>query len=371
MISDLDQSVPRVAFDARLSIGSYRGMGRFARQMVRGYKRQFLAFAASGESDPDFDLCCAGPKAFPIWEQLSLPWLAAKHHIDYLFCPYNTAPLHMASSVGLILAIHDLIYMIPVPDLGLSKSAYQNVGRLYRRLIVPRAIRRARFIITVSQSARLDLLKFHPPAETRTIVIPNTIRSSWFIDQKCAEIMRDSYVLCPSGCAPSKNLISAIQAFASFVKSNGRREMRMIVTGVPATHHASFGAIANTLNVNEQVQFLDYVSEETLQSLYREASICFVPSLYEGFGIPALEAMASGAPLVLSAIPAFQEVAAQAALYANPRSIEDMADKLRTAANKTVAINLRSMGFARAPTFHPARIGEKIGSFWRQVLCAS
>ena len=138
---------PRIAYDARLSLGAYRGMGRYLRQLVAGREQQLLGLCATGESDPGLRLIAGGARAFPIWEQVSLPRLIRRLGIDVFLAPYNTAPLRLPPQTRLILVVHDSIYFDPLP---LSLSLRQNAGRLYRQWVTPGAIARAERILTVS-----------------------------------------------------------------------------------------------------------------------------------------------------------------------------------------------------------------------------
>jgi glycosyltransferase involved in cell wall biosynthesis len=368
MRSELKQG-PVVAFDARLAIGKYRGMGRFVRRMVQGYEERFIAFTGPGETDPGLNVISGGVAPYPFWEQISLPQLSRKHCVDYLFCPYNTAPLFLHKNIRLILAVHDFIYMQPTSKLPFSSSVYQNVGRFYRRAVVPNVLKQARFILTVSQVTRRQILDHCPNVQHRIVVIPNTIADSWFVNGRVVAPSQ-SLILCPSGEAPSKNLNKAIAAFARYVHFQSRTEIRMLVTGVKPAYHDSFQATARRLGVGSQVEFAGYLPEKELQLLYRQASLCFVASSHEGFGIPVLEAMASGTPVVLSDIPSFREVAGQAGLYFNEESVEDMSEKLRVIDDEKFLSTMRMKVLSEAQRFSPQIVDAKIRDFWALLLGA-
>lgn len=358
---------PALAYDARFSIGSYRGMGRFTRCLIRNCARDTLGLVATGESDPDLKLLSGGFHSYPLWEQLSLPRRTARSNVKYLLCPYNTAPLFLPRNIFLILVVHDLIFMQPVKDLPLSQSAYQNFGRVYRRWVVPSAIRRANALITVSEFSRREILHSQKNIAAPITVIPNTIDESWFASSSPRPESQE-IILCPSGGAPSKNLATALRGFAEFWQSH--QKAQLVVTGVTPSDHAPFQSLAASLGVGSQVVFRTYMREDELQSLYRSARLALLPSLQEGFGIPALESAAIGLPVVCSAIPAFEEVLGDSALFFNPLSPSDIARTLCRAWPHDICANLSAKGIERAKLFHPAIITDKIRAFWEQTLCA-
>lgn len=362
------QRHPRVAFDARLAIGAYRGMGRFARRMIAPYASEFIALTADGERDGELNVAEGGYRFYPLWEQWSLPKLAQRHRADYLFCPYNTAPLRLPKETRLILAVHDLIFLEPRSRLPLSNSLYQNVGRLYRRWVVPRVLPRAEHIVTVSEYTRHCLERYAPGIAEKVTVIPNTIDANWF-RAALPEQRRVPYVLCPSGEAPSKNLSCALEAFARLRAQAPDVLLDLVVTGVKPAFHASFQQKAVALGCGEGIHFESYLPESRLRSLYAGAACCWVPSLYEGFGIPLLEAMANGVPLLCSDIEVFREVAGDAAIYFDPRSPESMGWVLARVANdRGLRESLRSAAVLQVARYHPDCVDGQIERFWEQIF---
>ena len=200
----------RVAYDARLGLGKYRGMGRFLRLLIEGNERRFIGLCADGEHHASLHLVAAGLGPYPLWEQVSIPRQLRKLSIGTLIAPYNTAPLRLPKAVKLVLVVHDLIFMDRLP---FSKSLYQNVGRWYRKFIVPRALQRADVIVTVSNHTAQQLVSRYGLDRSRIHIIPNSIGQEWF-DEKNVSAAMPRYVLAVAGEAPSKKLRRAIAAFA-------------------------------------------------------------------------------------------------------------------------------------------------------------
>src|SRR5581483_9191951 len=316
----------RLAYDARLSIGKYRGMGRFLRQFIGGYERTFVGLSASGEVDGSLNLVASGPRLYPVWEQINIPRQLCRHHVDVFLAPYNTAPFLLPKHVRLIVVIHDLIFLERMESS--SGSAYQRAGRCYRRLIVPRIVNRAEAIVTVSASTE-RLLREQLRINARKIwVIPNSLSGSWF-DRPPTQRAQHPYILMVSGEAPSKNLKTAIKAYARY-RHRSRDRRRLMIAGVKDASQPEFQIIAQRFDVADAVQFIPYVSEEEMVSLYSGADLFLMTSLAEGFGIPLLEAFACGVPVVASDIDPLREIGGAAAMYCDPRSASHIESMIST-----------------------------------------
>ena len=356
---------PRVGYDARFSLGEYRGMGRYLRHLLHSLPESAVGFSASGESDPTLALNARGFHFHPLWEQVSLPRRIDESGIRFFIAPYNTAPLRLPGSVKLVLVVHDLIYLRSRRELPLSRSTYQNVGRLYRRWIVPRAIRRADHILCVSQYTRQELLRRFNVAPHKITVIPNTIDASWYQLQSSPS----DYILCVSGEAPNKNLEAALQGFAGYHRSTRDQRTQLRIAGVKPAYHHEFRRLALELGIAGRVEFLKFVSDAELQSLYANARAFLFPSREEGFGVPVLEALAAGVPVVASKTSSIPEVSGSSALYFDPSAPHEISDQLRTLlSNPSLQRSLSQLGRRRAELFHPDAVDPIISQFWDRLL---
>jgi glycosyltransferase involved in cell wall biosynthesis len=287
--------------------------------------------------------------------------LAKTRDIDVFIAPYNTAPLMLPRGTRLVLIIHDLIFLDSLPA---SRSIYQNFGRIYRRLVVPRAIPRADLILTVSQFTASSLVSRFGVDRCRLRVIPNSVSEEWYVHD-IAVTGHGDYVLAVAGEAPSKNLSRALEGFALFRASSPGCALRMKVAGVKPAFHPVFAARARELGIGDQVEFLPYLSEQELRTTYRKAAVFLMPSLAEGFGIPVLEAMASGVPVAASNAASLPEIGGEAAQYFDPTSTEQMAEILhRIMFEPGLRARMVEHGRVQARKFHPAVIRVEIQRFW-------
>ena len=223
----------RIGFDARLSMGQHSGMGRFTRALVAQREDSLVAFCATGEEDCSLRTVAYGPRFYPVWEQYAIPKLARKFNLEFFLAPYNTGPLNLPGRTKLLLVIYDLIYLEPLTSLPLSKSVYQNVGRYYRRYVVPRAAQKAYRIVTTSEYSRQEITSRLGIEPARISVIPVALKADWYEDRPL-EYYGERFILAVGGEAPSKNIRRGIQAFAKYKQLSSDRSMMLRIAGVKA-----------------------------------------------------------------------------------------------------------------------------------------
>ena len=272
--------------------------------------------------------------------------------------------MFLPKGVKLVMIVYDLIFMDRAP---LSRSLYQNVGRLYRRLVVPRAIRRADLVVTCSRYTARQLESRFALNPSKIRVIPCLIGEEWFVDEPSVPAS-PHYVLAVAGEAPSKNLGRAIAAFARCRELCQDSGLRMKVAGVKHKFHNLFQAEAKSAGVSDFVDFLTYIPDVEMRQLFQHARLFVMPSLAEGFGIPVLEAMASGVPVAASSSTCLQEVGGEAARYFDPFSIEEMATTMHDIlADSDLQAKMSEQGRIQSRKFHPDVVREQISSFWAEI----
>jgi len=353
----------RVAFDARSLVSGDGGTGKGVqlRNLINSRWAQFQGYApAPRKQKLPSGIAQGGNLRYLIWQQLSLPRLLRESKPHVFLAPYNTAPLWLPRGVQLVLVLHDLILMHKFE----GSTAKARLVNGYRRRLIPPSVARSSHVLTVSEFSRNCILESFP--ETRITVIPCTIPESWFAGPKDLE-QRDNYLLLVTAAPPHKNAARALRAYASYVRMAGATAADLRVVGLPPAG-GPFRALAHELGTEGKVIFEPFVSAPTLQLLYRRAKAVLVPSLMEGFGIPVLEAMASGTPVIASRSSSLPEVGGDALQYFDPYDEKSMAASIfEVLENPALALEKARRGYMQAAKFHPAIVRPQIDEFWFQI----
>ena len=227
--------------------------------------------------------------------------------------------------------IHDLTY-IYFPEVVEEK----NLAHLKR--VVPRSIDKADFIITISNSIKAELMKEFSLESNKFVVTPIPPDESFFanITDKEIEKVKNKYKLNPDkkfiyfigNLEPRKNLSTLVKAYQLLPKVIKDEYSLILAGGKGWKTESTEATIAAAIELGEDVRHLGFIDQQDSPALYQAASLFVMPSMYEGFGMPILEAMASGTPVVASDIPILREVGADIALYANPTSPESFRDAI-------------------------------------------
>lgn len=353
--------------DARWMTGKVRGMGRYAAQLITPIRSQCVfATSATYEGDLPGQVISCGNSFFPLWEQKTLPKISNHNSPLWMLCPYNTAPITPISA-KLILVVHDLIFLEPWSRLPPSVSLYQNLGRLYRRFIVPRAIGRAEVLLTVSNYTKQVLIDRYGIGAERIKVIPNSLDDSWFDLPEIPLNERDNYLLSVVGEAPSKNVKRLLSAFALYAK-RVENPLRLKLVGISVEKHADFLKVCERLNIKRLVEFVGYIDDAELKAHYCRARAFIFPSLYEGFGIPLLESMATKVPIACSNTTSLPEVVGDSAIQFDPRDVNAIADSIvRISIDDPLRQILVDRGFKQVQKYRLLRISSLFEEFWTEL----
>lgn len=253
------------------------------------------------------------------WEQLRLPQLVVRYRLDILHSLGYVAPLRLRCPS--IVTIHDLNYRFIGHEMGL-------LHRLVLGFFVPRSARHAAHVITVSRFSKDQIVRTLGIPASKISVTHNACKyGTRQNDQNvvCTSYRNEKpYLLALSSNSPHKNILGAIRAFASIQRS-GKTHLKLLIAGCLPRNMTEISSVLKKLGIENTVRFLGYVADEDLLSLYRNAEVFLFPSLYEGFGIPVLEAFACGTPVVCSNAGALPEVAGDAAILVDPREPAEMA----------------------------------------------
>jgi glycosyltransferase involved in cell wall biosynthesis len=360
-MASLPDATLRVAYDARALVSSDGGTGKGTqlRNLIDSRWAQFQGYAPPiGKQIAG--IVQGGNSRYLIWQQASLPRLLKSWKPDVFLAPYNTAPLLLPRYTQLVLVLHDLILL---ENFG-PTSTRARIINSYRRHLIPLSVARASYVLTVSEFSRHRILEHFP--EARVIVIPCTIPESWFVGRNDQQ-QQENYILLVTAPAPHKNTARALKAYARYVSMAGATAANLRIVGLSGAGE-SFPAMVRELRINEKVAFEPFVSTSRLQLLYRRAKAVLIPSLLEGFGIPVLEGMASGTPVIASRSSSISEVGGEAVQYFDPLDETSIAASIVALfEEQALTIEMVRKGFMQAAKFHPRIVHRQVEDFWHRI----
>jgi len=261
--------------------------------------------------------------------------------------------------------IHDVLF----ED---NPEFFTRFFRFRSRLLVKRSATRADLIVTVSEFTKRDLIDRYKINPGRIRVVYNAVDHSRFTPDRDDVAMVKSlglepgnYFLTVGRLEPRKNHARLIEAYQKTLKPRPN----LVIVGQPDFGFEGLQSQVKMYGLEQQVRFLQEIKDEALPALYRYASCLVYPSLAEGFGMPLLEAMASGVPVISSNTSAMPEVAEGAALLVDPYDVNAIADAMRTIlGDPNTANSYRALGLARAAEFDWGVEAEKVARAYRDVL---
>lgn len=362
--------------------GETGGMEVYARELMAAFMRsspevRFTAFinretaatdATWGDMLPTVTVPVSARNRvqWVLGEQALLPRLARRERVDLVHSLASTAPAW--GPFARVATVHDLIY-------ARFPEAHGGVRALGMRALVPLAVRSSHRLIADSESTRRDLIGLLKAPSQRVDVVPLGFGAPRRSNPLSAQDVRSQLdlggrrvLLSLSAKRPHKNLLRLIDAVA---KMPSARRPLLILPGYATWHEAELRQRAQELGIQEDVRFLGWISKELLEGLWEIAEAFVYPSLYEGFGLPVLEAMARGVPVACSDASSLPEVAGEAALMFDPRSETQIAAAIeRLLTEPQLAQRLRSAGLARAAHFTWERTAQLTLQVYEKTLAA-
>ena len=292
-----------------------------------------------------------------VWEQV-VPWLCGRH--DILHLPYDSCVIGKRSK--LIVTIHDV------------KPLLFNTGRytrpLLERLLVPDRRAVIDHVVTDSTASSLDIQRLLGyPAERVTVIYPG-VDLQRFRPAVPTSRTDSPYVLAVAGADPTKNMETLIKAFAR-VPSSLRERHKLVLAG-DIRRRPELGQLVKDLGVGPQTVFAGIVSDDQLIELYQHAAVFVFPSRYEGFGLPVLEAMGCGCPVVSSNASSLPEVVGTAGLLRDPSDVDGFAEDITSLLSDAPRRDqLRDYGLTRAAQFSWERTARELVALYGKVASSS
>jgi glycosyltransferase involved in cell wall biosynthesis len=344
------------------------------KQLARlDHETEFVLLCRPADADvirafgPNFRPVVMAAGNYSVQEQWSVPRALRRERVTLFHAPhYVLPPLVRCRSV---VTIHDVIHLM-FPHYLPNRLAWS-----YARTSIQMAARRATRVMTVSESSKRDILRYVDVDPAKIDVIHNAYDERFSVEPCEEEVVRvreryqlhDEFVLYAGNVKPHKNLERLIEAF-DLVRRRGLEHLKLVLIGSEISRYASLRRAVHRHQLHQHVRFLGYQPEEALAILYRLAGVFVFPSLYEGFGLPPLEAMASGTPVVMSNVPSLVEVGGDAAVLVDPYDPVAIADGIhRVLTDARLEQDLRQKGLARAKQFSWATSVERVRAIYTSV----
>ena len=289
-----------------------------------------------------------------LWTHFILPFKKG----DILFCPANIAPIFVPRKKQLIVTIHDVAFLV-------YQDSFSKFFQWYYRFLIPKNIKRANKIITISKYSKKEIEKFYPHAKGKIEVIFLGLDKKF---KPLKNIKKKNQILYVGSLNERKNFYGTIEAFLTLNNIN----LKLIMVGnfskTFSLNKKSIEILKNAKQ-NENIIFRSNVSNNELVKLYNESKLFVYPSFYEGFGLPILEAMACGVPVVTSNISSMPEVGGDAVVYCNPFSVEDIKAKIEMVLfNEKLQKEIIQKGLQRAKKFTWEQSANEHMKVFKEVL---
>ena len=337
-------------------------------------KNEYYVFVKPGEdrcveSTGNVHIIELSCPSYPLWEQWALPKAAKKYQVDILHCTSNTAPIWC--SIPLVLTLHDIIFLEPRDKQ--NKSLYQNLGWLYRRLDVPKILDKCRRIITVSNFEMENIVsKLNIPRE-RMAMIYNGY-NNWFKpieDQNEVYkkyIQEEGFFFFLGNTDPKKNTERTLVAYSQYLKQSTIKR-KLLMADLDSEYLNGIIERNQIENIRNYIVMPGYIVNSDLPYIYNSAFAFLYTSLRESFGIPLLEAMACGTPVITSNTSSMPEIGGKDAIFVNPEKSEDITQMMLTLENnQTFYEHQQQIGMERATHFSWGKTADKLLKLYQEVF---
>ena len=347
------------------------GMDMVALELIKNlqiidHENEYFIFVKPDEDSsvlketPNFKIIELNGGPYPTWKQIALPKAAKKYGCDVLHCTSNTAPFF--TNIPLIMILHDIIYMESgyLKILKSRATIYQKFGYIYRKLVVPRVVKKSKKVITVSHFEKNRIGEFFGIKGNKKLdAIYNGVSEHFKPVTNKEELQRvkekynlpDNYFFFLGNTDPKKNTKGTLKAFSAFLKETGSDHKLVMLDFYKTELNKLLIEIEDTSLINKIV-LTGYVINTDLPAIYSQCDVFLYPSLRESFGIPMLEAMSCNVPVIASNTSSMPEVSGDAAHIINPFNPEEITQGLiYILNNETYRNSLCHKGLERSKQF--------------------
>jgi glycosyltransferase involved in cell wall biosynthesis len=299
-----------------------------------------------------------GPGKF--WTQFGLPLnlFLSRPRPAVFFSPTHYAPRF--SPIPTVISVMDLSYLY-FPELFKKSDLYQLEH--WTRY----SVRKAKKVLTISNSSRNDIIKTYLVPEEKVVTIYPGIKESVSLEPhvyamnqiQAKYLISDNFILFVGTLQPRKNIVRLIEAFAK-VDAKGIKDLELVIIGKKGWLYEEILEAPKKFGVEKHVKFLEGVNDDELKIFYQHALCYVLVSLYEGFGLPVLEAMKFGCPVITSKVSSLPEAGGDAAMYVDPEDVSDITDKIeKVIGDEALRKELSEKGKKQAAKFNWEKTAEQ------------
>jgi glycosyltransferase involved in cell wall biosynthesis len=321
----------------------------------------------------NFKIVELGGGPYPIWEQIALPHAAQKEGCELLHCTSNTGPIW--SKVPLITTLHDIIYLESISIFKKSGTWYQKFGNMYRRWVVPSIAKKSKKVVTVSNFEKERIRNFMGLSDNLTAIYNGVGEHFVKITDKDVLLkakqkykLPDNFMFFLGNTDPKKNTPNVLKAFADFNKGS---EIKYKLVMLDYEENALMQVLNGIEHpeLRADIVMTGYVPNTEMPAIINQCKVFLYPSLRESFGIPILEGMACGVPVITSNTSSMPEIAGDAAILVNPnKSVEIVKAIERILSDKKFSDSLCEKGIIRAAQFSWKHMAEKYLELYKELL---
>ncbi len=324
---------------------------------------------------PNFKIVELGGGPYPTWEQFALPKAAKKEGCDILHCTSNTAPV--SPGMPLVTTLHDIIYMESISIFKKGGTWYQKLGNMYRRWNVPKVVNISDKIITVSKFERNRIAEFFkiPTDSNRLVAIYNGVTEHFKKINDQSELQRvkklynlpDKFLFFLGNTDPKKNTPGTLKAFSDYLKKTGD-DMYLVMLDYEKSALDKILSDIGDKELKNKIILTGYVVNTDLPAIYNLYSIFLYPSLRESFGIPMLEAMRCGTPVITSNTSSMPEVSGNAAYIVDPYKPEEITEGIvQLLADSKLREELIEKGYKQSNKFSWKNMAIDVLELYKEV----
>ena len=374
----------RIAIEGqRLYRQKKHGMDFVALELIRSLQKidktnEYFVFVKPDEdkcleNTENFHIIELNGKTYPFWEQYALPKAVEKYNCDVLHCTSNTAPVK--HSFPLVVTVHDIIYLESISVFKKGGTLYQKMGNMYRRWNVPKVINSAEAVITVSEFEKSTMSKKFPEYVNKIHAIYNGVSEHFkhVSDEKHIREIREKYnlpekfIFYLGNTDPKKNTPNVLKAYGDYVKQVSS-PLPLVMIDLGADFMTNILKENKTPDLMEHIQISGYIENTDLPAIYSVASLFLYPSLRESFGIPALEAMRCGVPLITSNTSSMPEVSGDAAYFIDPFNPGEITGAIiEILENKSLQNELVKKGYERSARFSWTNMAREVLELYENI----